>query len=99
MTKSLLFKKPSELMGEVFPSHPRAKIVRDEVALFVDGKEYYRIDMGRCKTAKEFADWTFQLMRKTWVDEELMFHFLLAIKEYLRKQYDVDAQDYFMRGL
>jgi hypothetical protein len=60
--------------------------------------DWYEIDLDRCKTASQLADWIAQLSGKNWCRGSLMTDFILCLQHAIKERYGKSLHSYFKVG-
>lgn len=66
------------------------------VNLYVyNGDSPYEVDLDRCTTAAELADWLFHLAGKTWCKGSVLTDLILCLDKAIEERHGKNAQEYF----
>jgi hypothetical protein len=63
--------------------------------VYAEGRDYYEVDLDRCRTAEQFTDWAFHLAGKTWCRGDVMMDFLLCLERAIKERHDQSPAAFF----
>jgi hypothetical protein len=66
------------------------------IVLYVyPGNSTYEVDLDRCQTSAELADWIFHLAAKTWCKGSVMMDFIQCLKNAIEERHGKNPFAYF----
>jgi hypothetical protein len=60
-----------------------------------EGNRSYEVDLDRCETAAELADWLFHLAGKRWCKGSVLTDFIRTLERAIEERHGQDAREYF----
>jgi len=62
---------------------------------YAEGRDYYEVDLERCRTAEQFTDLVFHLAGKTWCQSNVMMDFLLCLERAIKERHNQNPVTFF----